>query len=70
MEPSGKIARTLQEIDGVRRQQALWQQTGLSAELQIQLSALVPTKTDGYAAAGESVVAGLNSRLNGTGEAG
>ncbi len=70
MEPSGKIARTLQEIDGVRRQQALWQQTGLSAELQIQLSVLDPTKTDGYAAAGESVVAGLNSHLNGTGEAG
>lgn len=70
MEPSGKIARTLQEIDGVRRQQALWQQTGLSAELQIQLSILDPTKTDGYAAAGESVVAGLNSHLNGTGEAG
>jgi len=70
MEPSGKIATTLQEIDGVRRQQALWQQTGLSAELQIQLSALVPSSTTGYAAAGESVVAGLNSRLNGTGEAG
>ncbi|MEE9927112.1 Tc toxin subunit A [Microvirgula aerodenitrificans] len=70
MEPSGKIATTLQEIDGVRRQQALWQQTGLSAELQIQLSALAPSSTTGYAAAGESVVAGLNSRLNGTGEAG
>lgn len=70
MEPSGKIATTLQEIDGVRRQQALWQQTGLSAELQIQLSALVPSSSTGYAAAGESVVAGLNSRLNGTGEAG
>ncbi|MGE8358337.1 MAG: hypothetical protein ACN6N0_18300, partial [Microvirgula sp.] len=64
MEPASKMASTMADIDGVRRQQALWQQTGLSADLQIQLAQLVPTSTNGYFLAGETVVSALQSRLD------
>lgn len=64
MEPVSMMASTMADIDGVRRQQALWQQTGLSTDLQIQLAQLVPTSTNGYFPAGETVVSALQSRLD------
>ena len=67
METTSKIATTLADIDGVVRLQTQWQQTGLSTDQQIKLAALSPQATAAdYHAAGQSVVAALQTRLDGS----